>query len=277
MNMRNRFTHLLGAALALSAAICTAGAEAQVYPTQTPTYTPTALLAKTFTTTGDGLFTVQSLGEVNLTLTGTYSALTAAVRGTTSPAGAASPTWVTLGVIPVGSPASGKPSNTLTANGSWKVNATGWSQLQLHVTAFTGTSVTMTLSGTAVGFYHVPANVDLGALITNTAQAAATVSSPDQLGGDVTTVLCTFNQTANTAGNTLFKVEGKDAASGLYYTLIQSAAITTANNTPSTIAVGAGVATTANLGAGTPVPGTWRVTEVASGTSTTGTVGCNAH
>lgn len=277
MNMRTRLTTLLGAAV-LACLAAAPAVDAQTYPTQSPTYTPAAQLAPvTLTAAGDVVFRANGLGAVNVTLTGTYSVLTAAVQGAVSTATSPAPTWVTLGAIPLGSPSTGKPVTSLTANGSYRINATGWAQLRVHVTAFTGTSVTASLTGTSVSFFYIPSNSDLGALITNTAQAAATVNSPDQSGGDVTSVICVFNQTANTAGSTVISIQNKDVASGLYYTLVSSAAVTTANNTPSAIAAGRGVQASANVSSSLPIATTWRVQEVAGGTSTTGTVGCTAH
>lgn len=272
MKMRTAFLALVGAALSMAAV----SAEAQTYPTSTPVYIPSANLApQTLTAPGTVVFQTNGLGQVNLTITGTFSVLSATVQGTTSRA--ASPTWVSLGAAPLGSPSTGKPVSTITAVGSFKINATGWAQIRFNVATLTGTNVIVAMNGTSTAYYHIPTNADLGALITNAAQAAGTVNSPDQSAGDTTTVTCVFNQTANTAGNTVFSIQNKDAASGLYYTLITSAAVTTANNTPSAIAAGAGVQASANVSSSLPIAATWRVQEVASGTSTTGTIGCVAH
>lgn len=124
-----------------------------------------------------------------------------------------------------------------------------------------------------------PLTRDPGALITNTARAASTANSADQSGFGVSRVVCVFNQSTYTgAPSTTFAIQNKDAASGLYYTLITSAAVTTAVNTPSAISAGSGVPTTTNVSANIPVARTWRVTETIGGTSTptvTGTVGCS--
>lgn len=130
--------------------------------------------------------------------------------------------------------------------------------------------------------------LDLGPLITLTSQGAATVNSPDQtitITGQGTNaagvspgVVCVLNQASHTGSpSSTFSIQGKDAASGKYYTILTSAA-TTSDNMPNAIAVGRGVATVANVSAGFPLPPTWRVSVTVGGTSTpviTGTLGCN--
>lgn len=270
MNMRLAFRSFAAIALCLAAS----AADAQ-YGSTTPVYVPTAIYAPaSYAAPGSVIVPTNGVGTVNVQLSGTYTGGSVNVAGTTSRA--ASPTFVTLSMIPRGTALGSKPLAAATSNGVYEINTQGMAQLRITVSAVGSGAIVVGASGTP-GFYHIPANVDLGALITNTAQAAATVSSPDQLGGETTTVVCTFNQTANTAGSTVFRIENKDAASGLYSTLVTSAAITTANNTPSSIAAGAGVQASANVSSSLPIAATWRVTEVASGTSTTGTVGCNVH
>ena len=125
-----------------------------------------------------------------------------------------------------------------------------------------------------------PLTRDLGALKTLTAQGAATVNSADQNGYNVSRVVCVLNQASHTGTpSTTFKLQNKDAASGAYYDLITSAA-TTADATPNFISAGAGVATTANVGAGVPLAKTWRVSVIVAGSATpviTGTVGCSVQ
>lgn len=124
-----------------------------------------------------------------------------------------------------------------------------------------------------------PLTRSLGALTTLTAHAAGTVNSSDQSGYNVSRVTCTFNQSAHTGTpSTTFKIQNKDAASGLYTDLITSAAIT-GDATPGAIHAGAGVATTANIGAGVPIAATWRVASIIAGSSpvVTGTVGCSVQ
>lgn len=129
------------------------------------------------------------------------------------------------------------------------------------------------------GSFLVVHNVsELGALITNTARTAGTVNSADQTGSFIS-VSCTFNQSAHTnSPSTTFKIQGKDAASGTYWDMITSAAIT-ADATPTSIAAGMGNGTVANVSTFFPVPKTWRVVQIIAGTTpiVTGTVDCRLH
>ncbi|MGH7970168.1 MAG: hypothetical protein ACREIC_15715 [Limisphaerales bacterium] len=121
-----------------------------------------------------------------------------------------------------------------------------------------------------------PLTRSLGAVITNTAQGAGTVNSADQSCYDVSRLVCVFNQASHTGTpSSTFTVQGKDTASGGYYTLLTSAAIT-ADTTPTPIQAGAGLATTANVSAGVVIPALWRISETVGGTTpgVTGTVGC---
>lgn len=125
-----------------------------------------------------------------------------------------------------------------------------------------------------------PLTRDLGALKTLTAQGAATVTSADQTAYNVSRVVCVLNQASHTGTpSTTFKIQNKDAASGAYYDLITSAA-TTADATPNFISAGAGVVTTANVGAGVPLAKTWRISATVGGSATpviTGTIGCSVQ
>lgn len=125
-----------------------------------------------------------------------------------------------------------------------------------------------------------PINRDIGAVLTMTAQGAATVTSSDLSGAAANRVVCVYNQTAHggTPSST-FSIQNKDAASGAYYTVLTSAAIT-ADSTPTPLHVGAGVVTTANVGAGVVLARTWRISLTVGGSATptvTGTIGCNVQ
>lgn len=114
--------------------------------------------------------------------------------------------------------------------------------------------------------------------IVNTARTDGVASGADQTATGLA-VSCTFNQASHSnSPSTTFAIQGKDVGSGTYYTLITSPAIT-ADATPATISAGLGVATTANVGAGIPLPSIWRVTETIAGTTpvVTGTVRCRTH
>lgn len=125
---------------------------------------------------------------------------------------------------------------------------------------------------------QTPMTRDLGAIQTLTAQTAATVTSADQSGYNVSRVTCVLNQSAEVgATSTTFKIQNKDAASGLYYDLIESAA-TTADATPNPISAGAGITATTNVATNRPIARTWRTSVTVAGTtSMTGTVGCTVQ
>lgn len=125
---------------------------------------------------------------------------------------------------------------------------------------------------------QTPLTRDLGSIRTLTAATAATYVSADQSGFNVSRITCVLNQSAKVGSpSTVFKLQNKDAISGKYYDLITSSA-TTANDTPNPISAGAGVVTTANVGAGVPIARTWRVSAtVSSTTSMTGTIGCSVQ
>lgn len=129
------------------------------------------------------------------------------------------------------------------------------------------------------GSFLIQHNVqELGTLITNTAAGAGTVNSADQT-GSLIAVSCTFTQSAHTGTpSTTFKIQGKDAATSLYYDLITSAAVT-ADATPTSVAAGMSTGTVANVSAGFPVPRTWRVSVIIAGTSpvVTAKTDCRLH
>lgn len=118
-----------------------------------------------------------------------------------------------------------------------------------------------------------------GGTVTNTAAAVGTVNSADLIMPSATdTAVCVFTMTAHTGSpSTTIAIQGKHTATSQYYTILISGAVT-ADNTPIRLAVGPGVATTANIGAGLPMPATWRVQEVIGGSGTvTGVISCGAH
>lgn len=124
-----------------------------------------------------------------------------------------------------------------------------------------------------------PMTRELGVLKTLTAQTAATLTTADQTGFNVSRLVCVFNMSAHTGTpSTTFTIQNKDAASGLYYTVLTSGAIV-ADATPTPLSVGAGITTTANVSAGLPLARVWRVSITVAGTSpvVTGTLGCSVQ
>lgn len=122
----------------------------------------------------------------------------------------------------------------------------------------------------------VPGNVNTAALITLAAQGAGTVTSADQTNKQGRGVQIGINITAIGGTPTLtVTVEGKDSVSGVYYTLLASAAISAAGFTLLTVYPGA--PSTANVSAPQVLPMTWRVKAVVAGTtpSVTATIGAS--
>lgn len=126
-----------------------------------------------------------------------------------------------------------------------------------------------------------PLTRDLGSLKTMTGQAAATVTSADQNGFNVSRVICVYKASSFTGSpSTTFKIQNKDAASGGYYDLISSAALNTSalNLAGTAVAAGAGIPNSTNVSAGIPIAKTWRISATIGGISTptvTGTIGCS--
>lgn len=116
--------------------------------------------------------------------------------------------------------------------------------------------------------------------ITMTAQHAATVNSATQNGYNTSRVVCVFNQASHTGSpSSTFSIQNRDIASGSWYSLITSAAIT-ADTTPTVIAAGAGLPVTSNVSSPLPIASSWRVTLTVAGSATpvvTGTIGCSVQ
>lgn len=99
-------------------------------------------------------------------------------------------------------------------------------------------------------------------LITAAAVTTSQVSS-DQINTDGRGVIVVLDMTAVGTGSVTLTVQGKDPASGKYFTLLAGAAVTT--NVTNVYTVYPGVSpVTANVSASTPLPRTWRVSVAAN-------------
>jgi len=116
---------------------------------------------------------------------------------------------------------------------------------------------------------------DLGSILTLTAAGAGTYVSPDQPNTIGIGLIIVFDATAVGTTSVVITIQGKDAASGKYFTLLASAAVTTISTNVYTVYPGAAI--TANVSAASPIPDIWRVQVVATGgaTALTATVGAN--
>jgi hypothetical protein len=109
-------------------------------------------------------------------------------------------------------------------------------------------------------------NLDTAALVTASAASAGTTSA-DQVNFNAVCAIVGVNITTmtGTAPTLTVTVQGKDAASGVYYTLLASAALSATGFTPLTVCPGS--AATANTVSQLPLPRTWRISTVIGGTT----------
>lgn len=119
-------------------------------------------------------------------------------------------------------------------------------------------------------------NVDTAALVSHVA-ASAGVNGADQVNYNGRGIKIVVDITAMTGTTPMLTVtlQGKDAASGKYYTILVSTALAAVATT--TLEVYPGIATAANVTAGVTLPRTWRVITTIAGTTPaiTATVGAS--
>ena len=99
---------------------------------------------------------------------------------------------------------------------------------------------------------------NFSSLVTLTAAGAGTTNSPDQVnaGGRGVVVVADITAVAGTIAVTV-AIQGKDAASGKYYTLLTSASLTGTGTT--ILTVYPGLTAAANVTVTNVLPRTWRV------------------
>lgn len=117
---------------------------------------------------------------------------------------------------------------------------------------------------------------DSGALVTLTA-AGASGQSADQVNAGFYGVKVVIDITAITgAGATLtVRIEGRDLASGKYFTMLSSAGLTAVGTT--VLTVYPGLTNAANLVANDVLPKTWRVSYTIAGTTPSVTAKIGVH
>jgi hypothetical protein len=116
-------------------------------------------------------------------------------------------------------------------------------------------------------------NVDTAALIT-AAGATTSQTGADQTNYNGRGIQVVLDMTTVGTGSVTLTIQGKDAASGKYYTLLAGAAVTT--NSTNVYTVYPGAPTTANVSASVPLPRVWRVITTANNANaTTYTVGAS--
>jgi hypothetical protein len=130
---------------------------------------------------------------------------------------------------------------------------------------------------------NVPANNDLGAVVTNTLRTAGTVQVNGPTNLYYRGVICTLNMSAISGSPSVtFAIQAFDAASSSWTSLATSTA-STAASTPNSISVYPGNQTSSlpsgvTAAASLHLPRAWRLSQTVGGSSTpatTGTIGCN--
>lgn len=254
---------------------------AQTYPTTNPTYIQTAYLpVVTRTTTGVlPSFSLQGQGTYSFRVSGSFATISLVVQVSNDAPTVAdgSATWTNVDAFQVG----GTFNSSVTASGIYRANVMGMTRVRLSVTTLTGGNLIVDQAATPGPYFRTSGNVDLGAVLSSSAQGAATVTSAQFINGDGSGVVCTFNQGAKTnTPSSTFSIQQYDAASDSYFTLVTSGAIT-ANATPTPIAVYPGSQTASlpsgMVAIGVKLPRIWRVSVTVAGSSPTisYTVGCN--
>ena len=117
-------------------------------------------------------------------------------------------------------------------------------------------------------------NTDANSSLTVlSAQGTGTVNSTDQLNVNGRGIIVVINITAITAGSLTVTIQGKDIVSGVYYTLLASAALAATGTT--VLTVYPGMTASANAAANSPLPRTWRISSVVATGPVTATVGAS--
>lgn len=103
----------------------------------------------------------------------------------------------------------------------------------------------------------MPAKVTESVTLVTAVGATTTQTSPDQVNVGARGVKVTIDTTVIGTGSVTVTIQGKDKASGKYYTILAGAAVVT--NTTNTYTVFPGATVTANVSANDELPEIWRV------------------
>jgi hypothetical protein len=109
-------------------------------------------------------------------------------------------------------------------------------------------------------------NVDTAALITASG-ATTSQTGADQTNYNGRGLIVVLDMTVVGTGSVTLTIQGKDAASGKYYTLLAGAAVVT--NSTNVYTVYPGAPATANVSANSPLPRTWRLITTANNANAT--------
>jgi hypothetical protein len=106
---------------------------------------------------------------------------------------------------------------------------------------------------------------------TLTAQAAGTVNGIDQQNAGYRGAVVTVDITAIAAGSLTVTVQGKDPASGKYYTILAGAALSATGTT--VLRIFDGATASANVAVNDVLPAVWRIIAVVATGPVTATIG----
>jgi hypothetical protein len=142
--------------------------------------------------------------------------------------------------------------------------------------AVTGIAAKSTVLWNGASFDRQVGNVDTAALVTlSAASVGGNSSDQTNMNGRGLQVGINITAISGTSPTLTVTVQGKDAASGTYYTLLASASLNATGFTLLTVYPGS--PTTANVSSAMPLPRTWRILYAITGTgpSVTATVGAS--
>lgn len=128
--------------------LCANVAFAQAYAYTNPTYIPNATLAPvTLSAPSTVPFQISGVGTVSVRVSGTCTALAAVAQATND-----GTNWTTVNLYPIATGTSAPIAvASIAAVGFWKLNASGYSQIRMNVTALTA-SCTFAIVGHSGGF-----------------------------------------------------------------------------------------------------------------------------
>lgn len=279
--MRSLFRRTTLAALAASVFIA-ASAAAQTYPTQ-QSYTPSATLApvtcSSVVAAGCAVFQLNNVDTLTLRLGGTNTGLNVIVEATNTAIGSpATATWSPLTAKPI-DPTSSGGGFRLTGSGLWRVDTSGLKQVRVRVVAITTGTVVVYTNGDSGQAQMLPLDAGVMCVV-----ATGGCTSADQVNPGGAGVRVTFSQTAHTGspGSDVL-LQTKDAASGLYQTIAQTALRTTTDGVDmltlypgATVVSGVSNATLSVPAVSLPLGSVWRVVMRGNGAGTvTGTLGAD--
>lgn len=111
-------------------------------------------------------------------------------------------------------------------------------------------------------------------LFPSAARTSTSLQSADQTNNYGSAIHCVLDTTAYTSGNITMTIQGKDKASGKYYTLLTGGSVSSIST--NVYKVGPGFPVTANVSANDMLPTAWRVSIAGAATPiSTYSVGCS--